>query len=87
MFFLSHYVQAVNNVVQCFKVRLGSLDKKKVFLQKGTSMGSAQHPAQGDAPARAARNTEALPLRLYSWSRARAEDIWGLDSTGLRFCT
>jgi len=24
---------------------------------------------------------------LHSWSRARAGDVWGLASVGLRFCT
>lgn len=38
--FLSHHVQAVNIVIQCFKERLGSFAKKEgVFSQKGASMG------------------------------------------------
>lgn len=57
------------------------------FLWKGMSVGSAQCSVDGDAPAPAARNTEALPVGLHRWSRAKAEDMRGLDSIAWRFCT
>lgn len=55
MFFLSHYVQAVNIMVQCFNERLGSFYYKQVFSAGGNKYGKlTAYPVCGDAPASAA---------------------------------
>lgn len=84
MFFLALYVQPANIVVQCFKVRPGSFDKKKVFLRKGTSMGSTQHPADGDTQPTLPGRGRLYPLVYRAGGRARA--VCGyMGYVGIRF--